>query len=85
MAKKKDETTDLLDVDFILHAEHGPNASAFAARVTAGLELDFFDDPAGGFRPDIRSNRYFIGFRIVTCRQGVAAPPGSAFKLGHGG
>ena len=29
------ETTDLLDVDFILHAEHGPNASALAARVTA--------------------------------------------------
>ena len=25
------ETTDILDVDFILHAEHGPNASAFAA------------------------------------------------------
>ena len=34
------ETTDLLDVDFILHAEHGPNASAFAARVTASTVSD---------------------------------------------
>ena len=34
------ETTDLLDVDFILHAEHGPNASAFAARVTASTISD---------------------------------------------
>ena len=29
-----EETTRLLDVDFILHAEHGANASAFGARVT---------------------------------------------------
>ena len=34
------ETTDLLDVDFILHAEHGANASAFAARVTASTISD---------------------------------------------
>ena len=34
------ETTDLLDVDFILHAEHGANASAFAARVTASTLSD---------------------------------------------
>jgi citrate synthase len=34
------ETTALLDVDFILHAEHGPNASAFAARVTASTVSD---------------------------------------------
>lgn len=30
----------LADIDFILHAEHGSNASAFAARVTVGTEAD---------------------------------------------
>lgn len=30
----------LADVDFILHAEHGSNASAFAARVTVSTEAD---------------------------------------------
>ena len=35
-----EETTRLLDVDFILHAEHGANASAFAARVTASTISD---------------------------------------------
>ncbi len=34
------ETTKLLDVDFILHAEHGANASAFGARVTASTISD---------------------------------------------
>ena len=34
------ETTNLLDVDFILHAEHGANASAFGARVTASTVSD---------------------------------------------
>jgi citrate synthase len=34
------ETTKLLDVDFILHAEHGANASAFGARVTASTLSD---------------------------------------------
>jgi citrate synthase len=34
------ETTSLLDVDFILHAEHGANASAFGARVTASTLSD---------------------------------------------
>ena len=34
------ETTDLLDVDFILHAEHGSNASSFGARVTASTKSD---------------------------------------------
>ena len=34
------ETTDLLDVDFILHAEHGANASSFGARVTASTISD---------------------------------------------
>lgn len=35
-----EETTKLLDVDFILHAEHGANASAFGARVTASTLSD---------------------------------------------
>ena len=35
-----EETTNLLDVDFILHAEHGANASAFGARVTASTISD---------------------------------------------
>ena len=34
------ETVNLLDVDFILHAEHGANASAFGARVTASTLSD---------------------------------------------
>ncbi len=35
-----EETMKLLDVDFILHAEHGINASAFGARVTASTVSD---------------------------------------------
>ena len=34
------DTTNLLDVDFILHAEHGSNASSFGARVTASTVSD---------------------------------------------
>ncbi len=34
------EETRAIDVDFILHAEHGSNASAFAARVTASTGAD---------------------------------------------
>ncbi len=34
------DTTNLLDVDFILHAEHGSNASSFGARVTASTISD---------------------------------------------
>ena len=30
----------LMDTDFVLHAEHGANASAFAARVAAGTQAD---------------------------------------------
>ncbi|MDP7152085.1 MAG: citrate/2-methylcitrate synthase [Paracoccaceae bacterium] len=32
----------LMDVDFILHAEHGSNASTFAARVTVGTEAGLY-------------------------------------------
>jgi len=35
-----EDEAKLLDVDFILHAEHGTNASAFAARVCAGTQSD---------------------------------------------
>lgn len=35
-----EETTSLLDVDFIIHAEHGANASAFGARVAASTLSD---------------------------------------------
>ncbi len=34
------EEAHIMDVDFILHAEHGANASAFAARVTASTASD---------------------------------------------
>ncbi|HXF66656.1 MAG TPA: citrate/2-methylcitrate synthase [Burkholderiales bacterium] len=34
------EAARLMDMDMILHAEHGSNASSFAARVVAGTEAD---------------------------------------------
>ena len=43
-----EETTRLLDVDFILHAEHGANASAFAARVTASTIADLHSAVVSG-------------------------------------
>lgn len=38
--RPSDDAARLADVDLILHAEHGANASAFAARVTVGTEAD---------------------------------------------
>ncbi|MFN3954086.1 MAG: citrate/2-methylcitrate synthase [Pararhodobacter sp.] len=38
--KPSPEAARLADVDFILHAEHGANASSFAARVTVGTEAN---------------------------------------------
>ncbi|MBI2861786.1 MAG: citrate (Si)-synthase [Chloroflexi bacterium] len=38
--KPHPEDAKLMDVDFILHAEHGANASAFAARVAASTIAD---------------------------------------------
>jgi len=35
-----DDTNDLMDKDFILHAEHGSNASSFTARVVVGTNAD---------------------------------------------
>lgn len=34
------ETARLIDTDFVLHAEHGSNASSFAARVVVGTEAN---------------------------------------------
>ncbi len=34
------DTADLMDMDFVLHADHGVNASAFTARVVAGTNAD---------------------------------------------
>ena len=39
-AKPSAETARLMDLDMILHAEHGSNASAFTARVVAGTEAN---------------------------------------------
>ena len=39
-AEPDEETQKLMDVDFILHAEHSSNASAFAARVAASTLSD---------------------------------------------
>lgn len=38
--KPSADTARLMDVDMILHAEHGANASAFTARVVAGTEAN---------------------------------------------
>ncbi|MEM9549848.1 MAG: citrate/2-methylcitrate synthase [Pseudomonadota bacterium] len=38
--KPSAEAARLADVDFVLHAEHGANASSFAARVTIGTEAN---------------------------------------------
>jgi citrate synthase len=45
MLKGKEPSADaarLMDVDMVLHAEHGSNASSFAARVVAGTEADLY-------------------------------------------
>jgi citrate synthase len=39
-----DEAVEAMDLDFILHAEHGANASSFAARVTASTLSDLHSD-----------------------------------------
>lgn len=43
MLKGKEPSADaarLMDIDMVLHAEHGSNASSFAARVVAGTDAD---------------------------------------------
>lgn len=39
-ARASTDTARLMDVDMVLHAEHGANASTFTARVVAGTEAD---------------------------------------------
>src|SRR5690606_6847693 len=38
--KPSDDAAKLLDTDFVLHAEHGSNASSFTARVVIGTEAN---------------------------------------------
>jgi len=42
------DTTQLMDKDFIVHLDHGSNASAFAARVTASTEADLHGGVVSG-------------------------------------
>jgi len=44
----QEDEANLLDVDFILHAEHGSNASAFAARVAASTMSDLHSAVVAG-------------------------------------
>jgi citrate synthase len=39
--RPSDDAARLMDVDMVLHAEHGSNASSFAARVVVGTEAHF--------------------------------------------
>jgi citrate synthase len=41
------QETRLMDIDFILHAEHGSNASAFGARVAASTQSDLHSAVSG--------------------------------------
>lgn len=38
--KPSEDAARLMDMDFVLHAEHGSNASSFAARVVIGTDAD---------------------------------------------
>ena len=75
-----DETVSLMDVDFILHAEHGVNASSFAARVAAFHQLDPARrrvgrrgdaEGAGSWRSRGRSDEDVNGNRQPRERRGV--------------
>jgi citrate synthase len=46
--KPDPENARTMDVDFVLHAEHGANASAFAARVTASTVADLHSAVVAG-------------------------------------
>ena len=46
--KPNEDTAELLDRDFILHADHGSNASAFTARVVAGTGADLHSAVTAG-------------------------------------
>jgi len=42
------DTAELMDRDFVIHADHGSNASAFTARVVAGTSADLHGAVAAG-------------------------------------
>ena len=46
--KPHEEEMKLMDVDFIIHAEHGSNASSFAARMAASTVSDLHSAVVGG-------------------------------------
>ena len=46
--KPQEEEMKLMDVDFIIHAEHGSNASSFAARMAASTVSDLHSAIVGG-------------------------------------
>ncbi len=46
--RPQEEEMKLMDVDFIIHAEHGSNASSFAARVAASTVSDLHSAVVGG-------------------------------------
>ena len=46
--KPQEEEMKLMDVDFIIHAEHGSNASSFAARMAASTVSDLHSAVVGG-------------------------------------
>lgn len=46
--KPSDAAAKLADLDFVLHAEHGSNASSFAARVVIGTEANLHAAVAAG-------------------------------------
>ena len=47
-ARPQEEEMKLMDVDFIIHAEHGSNASSFAARMAASTVSDLHSAIVGG-------------------------------------
>ena len=46
--RPQEEEMKLMDVDFIIHAEHGSNASSFAARMAASTVSDLHSAVVGG-------------------------------------
>ena len=40
--KPSEDTARLMDIDFVVHADHGCNASAFTTRVVTGTNADFY-------------------------------------------
>ena len=43
-----EDTARLMDIDFVVHADHGCNASAFTTRVVTGTKADFYGSITAG-------------------------------------